>query len=1160
VAGPNLSLSFKLKALVEGASEVRALGQAVKDFLKDASAKSTPFAKGLQAEARAATDQLSKMAKKVTEAKVEMQGFGGEVNTAKASLAQLVALAVAGFSVASFVKAGIDFNKTIEDSVLGIASLVNAQTKITDGQGNQLKGQEALTAAIALSEGQMLELRRAGLETAATTTQLVEAYQQAVGAGLGAGLALDDIRKITIQTTQAAAALGVPMNQINQEVRSILSGQIDSNSAVAKALGITNEQVNAMKAQGKLVEFLDSKMGAFSDAAKRSSDNFTVLASNASEVIDVFAGSSTEKFFDAIKAGLKSVNGLLDPKTLGVDQSLTQITVLFNDLGGVVGGSLGSAFEGLIGYAKDFGVFLEQNQGVMIEIVAGTESLLQTIGSVVGYFIDATSSLTGWSAQTGIIEKSFSIITLFVASIQDGFTVIAAAVVGLGGTIVNLVLAPLELVLRVASDIGEAFGLKGSQNVKLFADEIERLRTTALKAAADMIEPIAAGEGAVAKATTRIRENTAMREFSQNLTRSLTEGIKPAQDAADARVQAVKDGLNRELAGLKAGLDSKQLTQKQYDDQVMAANKAASEKTLQIQREFTARSNAYVKSKLDQELAQLEAGHAKGLISEEQYQKRKAEIEAQVKKRVVVDKTAGLSITPNDRPKTDAEVREAQSRAKALQAINKEALAGGQQALEEAYANQKITTEQYYAGREAYIKAQIALERKAIDDPTNQSKNKDLEKQALLIKEGNLLDANNAKLQQALKSETERVDALKQAVLNQRGDEQGAQSIAVESQYQRYIALANTLGEANRQAAQALADEYKATETELIRLRAGRTAQEREYSAALGDLQVRVAELATAQAQGSISAAAADLKRKELLAEELKLQQDKLVQLQALKVSYDSMGASGAAQSAATLQQITQTKIGIEGLKQDLADNQWLTSLQGQLGNLFNSVLTGGANAESAIKGFFGNVFTSIVNDFGNDMAKSLTSGLKDAGPDVSKAFDSILSNVADMASKLFSQIAEAMSSSSGGSAGGSSWMTAVAAAFGFSRGGLVKGYASGGLINGPGTGTSDSIPARLSKGEYVVKARAVKKIGVGFLDAINGGPGGPTVMGGVPAFASGGLVDNSQGMAGVSMNPTIYIDSRTDAGQVQQLVVQGMRQSQKQMWAEMKARGIAKG
>lgn len=46
--------------------------------------------------------------------------------------------------------------------------------------------------------------------------------------------------------------------------------------------------------------------------------------------------------------------------------------------------------------------------------------------------------------------------------------------------------------------------------------------------------------------------------------------------------------------------------------------------------------------------------------------------------------------------------------------------------------------------------------------------------------------------------------------------------------------------------------------------------------------------------------------------------------------------------------------------------------------------------------------------------------------------------------------------------------------------------FASGGHVRGPGTGTSDSVPAWLSNGEYVVKAAAVSKYGLNFLDRVN--------------------------------------------------------------------------
>lgn len=49
-----------------------------------------------------------------------------------------------------------------------------------------------------------------------------------------------------------------------------------------------------------------------------------------------------------------------------------------------------------------------------------------------------------------------------------------------------------------------------------------------------------------------------------------------------------------------------------------------------------------------------------------------------------------------------------------------------------------------------------------------------------------------------------------------------------------------------------------------------------------------------------------------------------------------------------------------------------------------------------------------------------------------------------------------------------------------------IGGHATGGYITGPGTGTSDSIPAWLSNGEYVMRAAAVRKYGVSFMHRIN--------------------------------------------------------------------------
>ena len=90
--------------------------------------------------------------------------------------------------------------------------------------------------------------------------------------------------------------------------------------------------------------------------------------------------------------------------------------------------------------------------------------------------------------------------------------------------------------------------------------------------------------------------------------------------------------------------------------------------------------------------------------------------------------------------------------------------------------------------------------------------------------------------------------------------------------------------------------------------------------------------------------------------------------------------------------------------------------------------------------------------------------------------------------------------------------------------------FASGGEIRGPGTSTSDSIPAWLSDGEYVVRARAVEKYGVGFLHAVN-----------AMKFASGGAASRGASTsAGAGTDPQAFGSAVRDALTGARLVLAG--------------------
>ena len=92
---------------------------------------------------------------------------------------------------------------------------------------------------------------------------------------------------------------------------------------------------------------------------------------------------------------------------------------------------------------------------------------------------------------------------------------------------------------------------------------------------------------------------------------------------------------------------------------------------------------------------------------------------------------------------------------------------------------------------------------------------------------------------------------------------------------------------------------------------------------------------------------------------------------------------------------------------------------------------------------------------------------------------------------------------------------------------GGTTALAGGGQVDGPGTTTSDSIFARLSRGEFVVKAAAVQAYGASLFHALNNMQ--------LPGFASGGLVPSPVRMGSGSVPATstlnLAIDGRSFNG-----------------------------
>lgn len=236
---------------------------------------------------------------------------------------------------------------------------------------------------------------------------------------------------------------------------------------------------------------------------------------------------------------------------------------------------------------------------------------------------------------------------------------------------------------------------------------------------------------------------------------------------------------------------------------------------------------------------------------------------------------------------------------------------------------------------------------------------------------------------------------------------------------------------------------------------------------------------------------------------------------------------------AALATSIDWTAFGQRAVAAGTAILNFFTSIPKIVGDLFTAFF------QLLIDGF-NNVAAGVlatwqtVVDFFNGLIETVKGIFTSIGQTIQDAFNAALNYVIQLftswAQKIMSYIQPVIDAlnkvktllAQTGTGGGSSGSSTVNAA-------------GGGHIRGPGTSTSDSIPAWLSNNEFVVRAKAVAKYGVGFLKLLNSGKldlgkmvgyamGGLVSMPRSPSlsFADGGLVQGGSRTADKVLNLTI--------------------------------------
>lgn len=196
----------------------------------------------------------------------------------------------------SAVSRGVEFNVTMSNAEVGISNVL-AKFMGLD--------KEAAKAEAAKAMQQLIELEP---KAAGGLEDLVGGFLATVAASQSAGVSVAQNIDLVGKFANAVANANLPTNQLAQEMRAILTGNITPDAALAKILEIKSDDIKKAKEAGNLYQFLVDKLGSLGEAG----DSAAVRLSTFNSAISKALGKITEPVFDAVIEGVKDLTDSLE--------------------------------------------------------------------------------------------------------------------------------------------------------------------------------------------------------------------------------------------------------------------------------------------------------------------------------------------------------------------------------------------------------------------------------------------------------------------------------------------------------------------------------------------------------------------------------------------------------------------------------------------------------------------------------------------------------------------------------------------------------------------------------------------------------------------------------------------------------------------------------
>lgn len=221
-------------------------------------------------------------------------------------------------------------NIELREQLLATQSTLASTSKvISNTTGAEIKDPlQAILAVEAPVMRAMENVRRGSLElVGVTSNQLIESFDIIAGQASAIGLSLDESSKLTLSFAAALGTLGIPLFQARQEITSIVQGTIDQNSALAKAINLTNEQVRTWKQQGNVFEKLTERLEAFRAGNQLAAQTVGGISSNIQEIFETIGRKAGEPLLDPIVKELGTIYDFLEDNEEAIVKFVSDIAL-----------------------------------------------------------------------------------------------------------------------------------------------------------------------------------------------------------------------------------------------------------------------------------------------------------------------------------------------------------------------------------------------------------------------------------------------------------------------------------------------------------------------------------------------------------------------------------------------------------------------------------------------------------------------------------------------------------------------------------------------------------------------------------------------------------------------------------------------------------------